>query len=450
MTSPPLEGSPREVFLAQLNEFYAACGTPRYKEIAEIAARLDSLYPLDGNRKRDLPPLSPSGISEVLAGRRKKLPSGGWLAAFVLSCQRRAWELGALDSDPGVSSLPDWHRKLNEAKKGDSAGPERPAERPTGRSDDRPARRSGPAPPPQGGPAARPPRPRPNDPGPGRPPGGTDHPPDQPPGPPAGPSAALSSGRGGRRSRRAIRDIAGPSNPSNPSNPSGPSGPSGRYGPPGGGAALARSAVGQGAVPTVRTVRAVAAGADVAESAVPVLLPPPLREYVAGYGRYGTGLLADAEAGAMDAVYRVAVLLLGAESVDGDAEAQRLLIYAGAAGHHGALDLLDANPVRLDRLDAASHAYELAETAAADRDWVAAPAFYECAARCGLPAASVKLADRLMTDGDEHAAVRWLAVAAHQGNTMAEIRLEELRRAGRVPAPTPKTDDAPGAAAADD
>jgi TPR repeat protein len=128
-------------------------------------------------------------------------------------------------------------------------------------------------------------------------------------------------------------------------------------------------------------------------------------------------------------------LLLGAESVDGDAEAQRLLIYAGAAGHRDALDLLDANPVRLDRLDAASHAYELAEAAAAGDGWAAARAFYECAARCGLPAASVKLADRLLTRGDERQALRWLAVAAGQGDTRAEIRLEELRRSGGIPIP---------------
>jgi hypothetical protein len=162
-------------------------------------------------------------------------------------------------------------------------------------------------------------------------------------------------------------------------------------------------------------------------------LAAALREYLAGYGSYGSGLLADAQAGVIDAVYRVAVLLLGAESVDGDAEAQRLLIYAGAAEHLDALDLLDANPGRLDRLDAASHAYELAEAAAGDDGWATALAFYECAARCGLPAASVKLADRLLAQGDEQQAVRWRAVAARQGDTRAEISLEELRRAGRVP-----------------
>src|SRR3954447_6967925 len=88
MISRAPEGSAREVFLEQLNDFYVACGRPRYREIAAISERLDELYPLDGDRKRDLPTLSPSGISEVLAGRRKNLPSAGWLAAFVLSCQR--------------------------------------------------------------------------------------------------------------------------------------------------------------------------------------------------------------------------------------------------------------------------------------------------------------------------------------------------------------------------
>jgi len=129
-----------------LNDFYATCGRPHYKEIAEISERLDDLYPLEGDRKRDLPTLSPSGISEVLAGRRKNVPSAGWLAAFVLSCQRRATELGAFGADPGVSTLPDWQRKLTEAQiKGNSGGTSRPATRPrtSDRGADRPSGQTG-------------------------------------------------------------------------------------------------------------------------------------------------------------------------------------------------------------------------------------------------------------------------------------------------------------------
>ena len=332
------DGSPREDFLEQLNDFYATCGSPHYKDIAEISNRLDDLYPLEGDRKRDLPTLSPSGISEVLAGRRKNLPSAEWLAAFVLSCQRRAWELGAFGEDPGVATLPGWQRTLIEAQsKGNSGGGTRRAA--TG-SGDRSAGPSEPAAPPPHGSAARPSRPRTNDRGTDRPSGQTDDrpsdrsseppepPPESPPGPPPGPSARLPSGRRGGTGT-AIRTVT--------------------------------AAVAGGCAVAVPSPSAAAGASDVARSAVPVRLAAALREYLAGYGSYGSGLLAHAQAGVIDAVYRVAVLLLGVESVDGDAEAQRLLIYAGAAGHRDALALLDANPGCLDRLDAAGHAAELAE-----------------------------------------------------------------------------------------
>jgi TPR repeat protein len=435
------EGSAREDFLEQLNGFYTTCGRPHYKEIVEISERLDDLYPLKGDRKRDLPTLSASGISEVLAGRRKNLPSAGWLAAFVLSCQRRAWELGAYGEDPGVATLPDWQRRLTEAERamGNSGGG---TKRLATRSGDQSERPPGPMAPPSGGPAGRPARRRTSDRGVDRPSGQTgDRAPDQPSGPPREPPpdqpseppdsptghlARLPSGRGGGtgtviRTGNTVRAAAVP-----------------------GGWVAAAPAQAQAAA------SAAAGNADVARSAVPVRLPAALREYLAWYGSYGSGLLADAQAGVIDAVYRVAVLLLGAESVDGDAEAQRLLIYAGAAGHRDALALLDANPVPLDRLDAASHAYELAEAAAADDGWAAALAFYECAARGGLPAASLELADRLLGQGDEEQAVRWLAVAARQGDIRAEIRLEQLRRVGRIPPTSRIPAPAPAAAHAAD
>jgi hypothetical protein len=102
--------------LEKLRDFYTACGRPQYKEIAEISERLEQLYPLKEGSKRGLPALSRSGISEVLTGRRKKLPAARWLSAFVLSCQRRGWEIGALDSDPGPTTLPKWIRLLHEAQ----------------------------------------------------------------------------------------------------------------------------------------------------------------------------------------------------------------------------------------------------------------------------------------------------------------------------------------------
>ncbi|MFD0687132.1 hypothetical protein [Actinomadura fibrosa] len=99
-----------EDFIAALNAFYVSCNRPPYRKLAELSEQLSDLY-----GKRGLPVLSATAVFEVLAGRRKRLPSSAWVASFILCCQRRAWETGVLPVDPGIEALPSWQARLRAA-----------------------------------------------------------------------------------------------------------------------------------------------------------------------------------------------------------------------------------------------------------------------------------------------------------------------------------------------
>src|SRR5437868_1140593 len=98
-------------FIAELNAFYVSCNQPPYRKLAEISENLCELY-----GKRGLPVLSATAAFEVLAGRRKRVPTSAWVASFILCCQRRAWETGVRPSDPGISTLPYWQSRLRAAQ----------------------------------------------------------------------------------------------------------------------------------------------------------------------------------------------------------------------------------------------------------------------------------------------------------------------------------------------
>jgi hypothetical protein len=97
-------------FTAALRQFHAECGAPTYRSLTAIAPRLPKLYP--ELRTRDLPGLSVAAISEILGGRRAGPPQAAWVTVFVLSCQRRAWEEGFLDTDPGTETARQWLQRL--------------------------------------------------------------------------------------------------------------------------------------------------------------------------------------------------------------------------------------------------------------------------------------------------------------------------------------------------
>lgn len=102
-------------FRARLREHHMECGAPSYRSLVVISRRLPELYP-DHLQGRDLPGLSVTAISEVLNGRRSRLPPAGWVAAFVLACQRRAFETCVLATDPGPKTLPDWMTHYRQAR----------------------------------------------------------------------------------------------------------------------------------------------------------------------------------------------------------------------------------------------------------------------------------------------------------------------------------------------
>ncbi|WP_067462382.1 hypothetical protein [Actinomadura macra] len=104
-------------FIAELNAFYESCNRPPYRKLAEISEHLGELY-----GKRGLPVLSATAVFEVLAGRRKRVPTSAWVASFILCCQRRAWETGVRPSDPGIDTLPHWQSRLRAAQGPPSSG----------------------------------------------------------------------------------------------------------------------------------------------------------------------------------------------------------------------------------------------------------------------------------------------------------------------------------------
>jgi hypothetical protein len=114
-----------EAFINELKRFYAVdCGRPSLRELAKKSEWMMKRYP-----DRKLQALSPTAISEVLNHRRKSFPTSAWLASLILSCQRCAWELGVIPEDPGFATLPDWHRRLREAREQAEAGHEPPQAR---------------------------------------------------------------------------------------------------------------------------------------------------------------------------------------------------------------------------------------------------------------------------------------------------------------------------------
>jgi hypothetical protein len=106
----------RDAFLARLRAFYADCGSPKPKEIVQMAQRLQEIYSDDHGLRSLSTTFSTTGISETLNGYRKTLPDPVWVACFILCCQRLAYEAGTYTHDPGRSSLPAWQSMLKDAE----------------------------------------------------------------------------------------------------------------------------------------------------------------------------------------------------------------------------------------------------------------------------------------------------------------------------------------------
>lgn len=100
-------------FLADLRKFRLQCGKPSYRGLADISWKLSELYP-----GRKLPSLSPTAISENLAGKRKEGPTATFVASFILCCTYFARDTGTFPDDRGLAVLQDWQERLQAARDG--------------------------------------------------------------------------------------------------------------------------------------------------------------------------------------------------------------------------------------------------------------------------------------------------------------------------------------------
>jgi hypothetical protein len=124
----------KDAFARKLREFYSEYMRPPYRTLVNISAELKQLYP---DLRSKPPQLTLAAISEILNGKRVDPPDPEWLVSFVLSCQRWAWQIGAIPLDPGTSSLQEWHAALRTAREtpapapvGERAGGGAPADAP--------------------------------------------------------------------------------------------------------------------------------------------------------------------------------------------------------------------------------------------------------------------------------------------------------------------------------
>jgi hypothetical protein len=120
----------KTAFIAQLRDHHARCGKPAYHKIAALSLDVSMRYPSRtpggppcGGAETHLVTLSVSAISEILADKRKGLPSFPWIATFVLCCNQWASEIGTIAADPGRDVLPEWAKRRELAEQARTAGP---------------------------------------------------------------------------------------------------------------------------------------------------------------------------------------------------------------------------------------------------------------------------------------------------------------------------------------
>ncbi len=101
-------------FLVALSAFREDSGRPTYRTLVRISRGLRTNYSLPQDVHCSLVEMSLSALSEILSGKRKRLPTFDWTASFVLSCQRSAVEKRIIKHDPGTTILVAWSAILAE------------------------------------------------------------------------------------------------------------------------------------------------------------------------------------------------------------------------------------------------------------------------------------------------------------------------------------------------
>jgi hypothetical protein len=98
----------KEDFLLALRAFREDAGRPPYRTLVRISRELGAHYSPPADGTCSLAEMSLTAVSEILAGKRKRLPTFEWVASFVLSCQRSAVEERVIKNDRGTTILPAW------------------------------------------------------------------------------------------------------------------------------------------------------------------------------------------------------------------------------------------------------------------------------------------------------------------------------------------------------
>ncbi|GAA4522501.1 hypothetical protein GCM10023191_101840 [Actinoallomurus oryzae] len=114
MASETPDRTLRDVYYAQILEYWDFCGTPSMRVIEKISKQLPELY---GEQYRDLPSLSRTTAHGLIHGKRKGLPATDQTSSLILSLQRLAFMSGILSEDPGPAGLREWHDRLRRFRK---------------------------------------------------------------------------------------------------------------------------------------------------------------------------------------------------------------------------------------------------------------------------------------------------------------------------------------------
>lgn len=114
IVEPDTIGAPKDELIVTLAQLRAECAYPESLEslsrrtVSRISEELRTHYQRPDDPPCQLYSLSLTAISEILAGRRRRLPTFDWVASYVLSCLRHAVEQRPGRRDQGPTILPNW------------------------------------------------------------------------------------------------------------------------------------------------------------------------------------------------------------------------------------------------------------------------------------------------------------------------------------------------------
>jgi hypothetical protein len=96
-------------FIDQLNELYQRAGSPKLSRLRQLSEQVVVRQGVSGLRV-----LAESTTSDILSGKRRRLPEWPWVASFVTACWMAATETAI---DPGhLGSVEEWRIRYRKAR----------------------------------------------------------------------------------------------------------------------------------------------------------------------------------------------------------------------------------------------------------------------------------------------------------------------------------------------